>query len=159
MTSVLRSMPWLLGLIALFAAGAAHTQGNIDAGKTPAQMFTETCSGCHKRPSELKRASASFLRQHYMSGAAEASAMATYLASGAAGAADRKERLKAQLEKAEKLKAQQEKAKAQQQAQLLEKAKAKGNKKDAGKGVSEPPPETGSRAEAPPVAKLEPFEE
>jgi hypothetical protein len=154
---VLRSVPWVLGLVMMFAAGSAQTQGNIDAGKTPAQMFSETCSGCHRRPSELKRANASFLRQHYMSGPKEASAMAAYLSSGAPGAADRKDRLKAQQEK---IKAAQEKAKTQQ-VQVREQGKTKGRKgAEAGKGAPEPPPpEITQRAEAPAVPKLEPFEE
>ncbi len=61
------------GVLAVLIAGSALPQGNIDAGKTPAQMFSDTCSNCHRRPRELKRgASASFLRQHYTPGAQEA---------------------------------------------------------------------------------------
>src|SRR5262245_64001116 len=37
------------------------------------------CAGCHRSPRELKRPSASFLRQHYTAGSEEASAMANYL--------------------------------------------------------------------------------
>src|SRR5215471_581786 len=59
---------------------AADAQGNIDAGKTPAQIFGDTCAGCHRSARELKRASASFLRSHYTIGPDEASAMANYLA-------------------------------------------------------------------------------
>ena len=82
-------------------------QGNIDAGKSPAQMFADTCSNCHRRPSELKRgASASFLRQHYTPGAQEAAAMASYLA-GVPAADPRAGK--------EKAKAPQEKDKAKQQ--------------------------------------------
>src|SRR3977135_2550264 len=59
---------------------AAHAQGNIDAGKTPAQIFGDTCAGCHRSARELRRASAGFLRSHYTAGSDEASAMANYLA-------------------------------------------------------------------------------
>src|SRR5215471_8655223 len=59
---------------------AADAQGNIDAGKTPAQIFGDTCAGCHRSARELKRASASFLRSHYTAGSDEAAAMANYLA-------------------------------------------------------------------------------
>src|SRR5690348_8731213 len=59
---------------------AADAQGNIDAGKTPAQIFGDTCAGCHRSARELRRASASFLRSHYTAGSDEASAMANYLA-------------------------------------------------------------------------------
>ena len=144
---VRRSAPWIVGVVAVLAAGSALPQGNIDAGKSPAQMFADTCSNCHRRPQELRRASASFLRQHYTPGAQEAAAMANYLASIPAA----KERPRAQ---------DRDKAKAQQQAQERPKPpQAKGKRPEVAK--SEPPPEppAETRAEAPPVPKLEPFEE
>jgi hypothetical protein len=67
-----------LALISLTAPADAQ---NIDAGKSPAQIFSDTCSACHRRPQELRRTSAGFLRSHYTTGAAEAAAMAGYLAS------------------------------------------------------------------------------
>ena len=103
-------------MLAVLVASSALPQGNIDAGKSPAQMFSDTCSNCHRRPSELKRgASASFLRQHYTPGAQEAAAMASYLAGVPAAAEPRagKEKAKAPQEKDKG----QDKAKAQQQAQ------------------------------------------
>jgi len=66
---------------------AADAQGNIDAGKTPAQIFGDTCSACHRSARDLRRASASFLRAHYTIGSDEAAAMASYLA-GLGGGAD-----------------------------------------------------------------------
>src|SRR5688572_23775475 len=75
------NLPGVVGLLAICIAAPAQPQGNIDAGKTPAQMFSSTCTACHRRPQELKRASAGFLRQHYMPSAEEAAAMASYLAS------------------------------------------------------------------------------
>jgi hypothetical protein len=69
-----------IGLATLLVAAPCHAQGNIDAGRTPAQIFSDTCTGCHRSARELKRASASFLRQHYTAGSEEASAMAGYLA-------------------------------------------------------------------------------
>jgi hypothetical protein len=130
-------------VLAVVIAGSALPQGNIDAGKSPAQMFADTCSNCHRRPQELKRASASFLRQHYTPGAQEAAAMATYLASIPAA----KERPKAQ-----------EKAKAQQQAQERPKAQQtpKGKREVA---KSEPPAEAPEARVEASVPKLEPFEE
>src|SRR5262245_874857 len=78
---VRRLAPWIAGALGILVASSALPQGNIDAGKSPAQLFADTCSNCHRRPSELKRgASASFLRQHYTPGAQEAAAMAGYLA-------------------------------------------------------------------------------
>jgi hypothetical protein len=70
---------WVAGLLAAFLAATAVAQDNIDAGKSPAQIFADTCSACHRRPQELKRVSAGFLRQHYTPGPAAAAAMATYL--------------------------------------------------------------------------------
>jgi hypothetical protein len=152
--AVRRLLAWIAGALAIVTAGSALPQGNIDAGKTPAQMFADTCSNCHRRPSELKRgASAGFLRQHYTPGAQEAAAMASYLASIPAA----KDRPRAQdREKA--------KVKAQQQAQERPKAQAapKGKRPELAKS---PPPEP-APPEAPPetraeavVPKLEPFEE
>jgi mono/diheme cytochrome c family protein len=147
----------VLAVLAVFVAGTANPQGNIDAGKTPAQMFNDTCSACHKRAQALKRgASASFLRQHYMSGAEQASAMAAYLA-GLPGDP------KASEQRNERLKAQQEKAKAQQQARELAKVQAAPKGKKDAKALPAPPDptpgDTTQRAEGPPVPKLEPFEE
>src|SRR5215470_8567547 len=74
-------MSWTVAcLAAALQISAADAQGNIDAGKTPAQIFGDTCAGCHRSARELRRASASFLRSHYTIGPDEASAMANYLA-------------------------------------------------------------------------------
>jgi hypothetical protein len=81
-----RLMSWTVACtMACLAAASlqisvADAQGNIDAGKTPAQIFGDTCAGCHRSARELRRASASFLRSHYTAGSDEASAMANYLA-------------------------------------------------------------------------------
>jgi hypothetical protein len=150
-------------LFAVLAASSALPQGNIDAGKSPAQMFADTCSNCHRRASELKRgASASFLRQHYTPGTQEAAAMASYLAGLPNDPRAGKDKAKAPQEK--------EKAKVQQQAhdrppeRPQERPKAglqaltKGKRPEAAK--SDPPAETmpETHVEAA-VPKLEPFEE
>jgi len=78
---VSRLISWTVGcLAAALQITAADAQGNIDAGKTPAQIFGDTCSACHRNPRDLRRASASFLRAHYTTGSDEAAAMASYLA-------------------------------------------------------------------------------
>jgi hypothetical protein len=59
----------------------ALAQSNLDAGKSPAQIFVDTCNACHRSPREIKRTSPAFLREHYTTGMREASAMAAYLAS------------------------------------------------------------------------------
>src|SRR4051794_11611490 len=57
------ALPWLAALAALTLATLtpampASAQGNIDAGKSPGQIFADTCAGCHKSARELKRANA-----------------------------------------------------------------------------------------------------
>jgi hypothetical protein len=73
--------PWMMAIAALLMGTPAGAQGNIDAGKSPAQIFSDTCAACHRSPGQVRRASASFLRSHYTTGPDEASAMARYLAS------------------------------------------------------------------------------
>jgi hypothetical protein len=67
-------------LAVVLGASPGRAQGNIDRGKTPAQMFADTCAGCHRNPRALKRGSAGFLRLHYTTSSAQASAIAAYLA-------------------------------------------------------------------------------
>jgi hypothetical protein len=68
--------------MALSAASAsAQAQANLDAGKSPAQIFSNTCNACHRSAREIKRTSPAFLREHYTTGVQEATAMAAYLAS------------------------------------------------------------------------------
>jgi hypothetical protein len=75
-------LPWA---VAVTAAGAAVTpawaQANLDAGKSAAQIFADTCNACHRSPREIKPTSAAFLREHYTTGPRAAAAMAAYLAS------------------------------------------------------------------------------
>ena len=62
---------------ALVAPAAAQ---NLDAGKTPAQIFSEGCAICHKSVRDFKGGvSASFLREHYTTSSDMASTMAAYL--------------------------------------------------------------------------------
>jgi hypothetical protein len=165
-----RLAPWIAGVLAAVIAGSALPQGNIDAGKSPAQLFADTCSNCHRRPQELKRASAGFLRQHYTPGAQEASAMASYLSSIPPDPRASKDRGKAPPEK--------DKAKAQQQVQdrlqerpqerPQERSKAqqplpKGKRPEVGKSVAAEPavdePQESAHVGGAALPKLEPFEE
>jgi hypothetical protein len=58
----------------------ASAQSNLDAGKTPAQIFANTCNACHRSPREIRRTTAAFMREHYTTGMQEAATMAAYLA-------------------------------------------------------------------------------
>ena len=154
---VRRSVPWVAGVLAILVASSALPQGNIDAGKSPAQMFADTCSNCHRRPSDLKRgASAGFLRQHYTPGAQEAAAMASYLASIPADPRAGKAKAPPQDKEKEKAKAQ---AQVQERPKAAQQPAPKGKRPEVGKSdpAAEATPEP--RAEAVSVPKLEPFEE
>jgi hypothetical protein len=77
-------------LIGCLMAGVAAAE-NLDAGKSPSQIFSNTCNACHKSPRGLlKSVSASslpgFLRQHYTTGTDMAAVLSSYLISN--GAAD-----------------------------------------------------------------------
>jgi hypothetical protein len=74
-------MRWMIGVALAATAASAQAQSNLDAGKSPAQIFSNTCNACHRSARELKQTSPGFLREHYTTGAQEAATMAAYLAS------------------------------------------------------------------------------
>jgi hypothetical protein len=71
----------MIGIAVLTTADSASAQSNLDAGKSPAQIFANTCNACHRSPREIKRTTAGFMREHYTTSMQEATAMAAYLAS------------------------------------------------------------------------------
>ncbi len=71
----------LLGFAVSMASAPAGAQSNLDAGKSPAQIFANTCNACHRSAREIKRTTPAFMREHYTTGMQEATAMAAYLAS------------------------------------------------------------------------------
>jgi hypothetical protein len=75
-----RVVQWLIGVAVSGAAAAAHAQ-NLDGGKSPAQIFSDTCNACHRSPRELKQTTPGFMRDHYTTDGRQAAAMAAYLAS------------------------------------------------------------------------------
>jgi len=63
---------------------------NLEAGKSPSQLFTGTCNACHKSPRGLLKTVSpgslpGFLREHYTTSGDMASQLATYLISNGAG--------------------------------------------------------------------------
>jgi hypothetical protein len=76
---VSRVVQWVLGAAVSVAAAAAHAQ-SFDAGKSPAQIFSDTCNDCHRSPRELKQTTPGFMQEHYTTSGREAAAMAVYLA-------------------------------------------------------------------------------
>jgi hypothetical protein len=76
-----RFSPWVLAMLAGALAAPAAGQ-NLDAGKPPAQIFSEVCANCHRSARDFRNgASSSFLREHYTTGSDMASNMAAYLSS------------------------------------------------------------------------------
>jgi hypothetical protein len=63
---------------------------NLEAGKSPAQIFGSTCTACHKSPRGLLKtvppgSLQGFLRQHYTTSPEMASVLTSYLISNGAG--------------------------------------------------------------------------
>lgn len=90
MSSRALSLATVLLLIAFGAAQTALAQPtNLEAGKTPSQLFAQTCNVCHKSPRGLLKSVApgslpGFLRQHYTTSSDMAGVLATYLISNGA---------------------------------------------------------------------------
>src|SRR5471030_1666862 len=77
-------------LIGGFAADPAQAQvQNLEAGKSPSQIFAGTCNACHKSPRGLLKTVSpgslpGFLRQHYTTSGDMASLLSSYLVSNGA---------------------------------------------------------------------------
>ena len=76
-------------LAGCLTAVAVRAVENLEAGKTPSQIFSGTCNACHKSPRGLlKSVPASslpgFLRQHYTTSSDMASVLASFLVSNGA---------------------------------------------------------------------------
>src|SRR5215813_13008901 len=72
------------GFLALAVANSAGAQGNLDQGKTAAQLYASACATCHKSPQSVfttKRffGLETFLREHYTSSSDSAAILAAYL--------------------------------------------------------------------------------
>jgi cytochrome c553 len=71
------------GFLALTIAGSAEAQGDLDQGKSAAQLFASACATCHKSPQSVSKTKwffglESFLREHYTSSSESATILATY---------------------------------------------------------------------------------
>jgi hypothetical protein len=74
-----RNLPWTLSFLGAALALPAAAQ-NLDAGKSPGQIFSEVCASCHRSVRDFRNGvSASFLREHYTTSSDMASTMAAYL--------------------------------------------------------------------------------
>jgi hypothetical protein len=84
---ILATVMLLVGCLVAERALAQAT--NLEAGKTPSQIFAGTCNACHKAPRGLLKTVApsslpSFLRQHYTTSPEMAGVLASYLISNGA---------------------------------------------------------------------------
>lgn len=75
-------------LAGCLSAGSAHAQ-NLEAGKSPSQIFAGACTACHKSPRGLLKTVPAgslpgFLRQHYTTSSDMAGVLASYLISNGA---------------------------------------------------------------------------
>jgi hypothetical protein len=82
------SLAAVMLLIGGFAATPVRAQ-NLEAGKSPSQIFSGTCTACHKGARGLLRTVApgslpGFLRQHYTTSSEMAGVLASYLISNGA---------------------------------------------------------------------------
>jgi hypothetical protein len=73
-----------LGLVTLAVATSAGAQGNLDQGKSAAQLYASACASCHKSPQSVAKTKwffglQSFLREHYTSSSESAAILAAYL--------------------------------------------------------------------------------
>src|SRR5215471_18731737 len=83
------SLATVMLLIGCFAAERTLAQENLDAGKSPSQIFAGTCNACHKSPRGLLKtvpagSLSGFLRQHYTTSPNMAGVLANYLVSNGA---------------------------------------------------------------------------
>ncbi|MBR0956956.1 hypothetical protein [Bradyrhizobium japonicum] len=90
MSSRALSLATVLLLIGFGSADSVLAQAtNLEAGKTPSQLFAQTCNACHKSPRGLLKSVApgslpGFLRQHYTTSSDMAGVLASYLVSNGA---------------------------------------------------------------------------
>jgi len=89
MSSRALSLATVMLLIGCCTAEWAQAQENLEAGKSPSQIFAGTCTACHKSPRGLLKtvapgSLAGFLREHYTTSSAMAGVLATYLVSNGA---------------------------------------------------------------------------
>jgi cytochrome c553 len=75
-----------LGFATLAVATSARAQGDLDQGKSAAQLYASACASCHKSPQSVAKTKwffglQSFLREHYTSSSESAAILAAYLKS------------------------------------------------------------------------------
>jgi hypothetical protein len=84
MTMLGRGARLAIGSLTLCVASSAAAQGNLDQGKSAAQLYASACATCHKSPQSVSTTKRflgleSFLREHYTSSRESAAILASYL--------------------------------------------------------------------------------
>ena len=84
MMGLARRIGAAVAVLAVWAAGPAAAQENLDKGKTPAQLYASDCAICHKSPNGLAKRLGpygldNFLREHYTASRESAAAISAYL--------------------------------------------------------------------------------
>ncbi|HET7850825.1 MAG TPA: hypothetical protein VFL51_17380 [Pseudolabrys sp.] len=82
--SFFRRCGLLVSAVLAFSGAPLSAQENVEAGKTPAQLYASDCAICHKSPQGLSKAGGlfglqSFLREHYTASRETAAVIAKYL--------------------------------------------------------------------------------
>jgi len=80
----------MLFIVCLVAPPSSAQAQNLEAGKSPSQLFAGTCNACHKSPRGLLRTVSaaslpSFLRQHYTTSGDMAAQLSSFLIANGAG--------------------------------------------------------------------------
>src|SRR5215475_2527335 len=88
MVSRALSLATMMLLIGCLTAARSEAQ-NLEAGKSPSQIFAGTCTACHKSPRGLLKtvpagSLSGFLRQHYTTSPQMANVLSAYLVSNGA---------------------------------------------------------------------------
>ncbi|OAF05518.1 hypothetical protein AYJ54_01010 [Bradyrhizobium centrolobii] len=76
----------LVTLVAVVLTATVASAQNLDAGKSPANLFADGCATCHRSPRGLAKGRFSltlawFLKDHYATSSDSAKALASYLES------------------------------------------------------------------------------
>jgi hypothetical protein len=84
MMSLARHIVVAVVVLAVWAAGSAAAQENLDKGKAPDQLYASDCAICHKSPRGLAKGVGrfgleNFLREHYTASRESAAVISAYL--------------------------------------------------------------------------------
>lgn len=161
-----RALRWVAAVITLLCVvGPAQAQENLDAGKSPSQLFSGTCAACHKSPRGLLKSVApgslpGFLRQHYTTSPEMAGVLSNYLISNGAtdtratGGRDHKDHAKEQA-KGSKPEARQAAPEADGAPAEPSPTKRHGKRHGRAAPAAETPPDADGQA-APPATESKP---